>query len=105
MRLPHRLIAGLGTLLIATLCVGAAAQAQAPAAGSNLPWGLPPLPPGIGPVEKFADISGPAQRTASNKTNRHGANANYGQRQKPTLHERKRGYRQEGLTYLLAVTA
>ena len=35
MRLPHRLIAGLGTLLIATLCAGAAAQAQAPAAGSR----------------------------------------------------------------------
>src|SRR6516164_5006300 len=61
MRLPHRLISGLGTLLIATLCAGAAAQAQAPAAGSNLPWGLPPLPPGIGPVEKFADISGTPQ--------------------------------------------
>src|SRR5262249_44254417 len=61
MRLPHRLIAGLGTLLIATLCAGAAAQAQAPAAGSNLPWGLPPLPPGIGPVEKFADISSTPQ--------------------------------------------
>ena len=61
MRLPHRLIAGLGTLLIATFCAGTAARAQAPAAGSNLPWGLPPLPPGIGPVEKFADISSTPQ--------------------------------------------
>jgi hypothetical protein len=36
-----------------------AAQAQAP----NLvqPWGLPPLPQGVGPVEKFADVSGTPQ--------------------------------------------
>ena len=25
------------------------------------PWGLPPLPPGVGPVEKFADVSGTPQ--------------------------------------------
>jgi len=25
------------------------------------PWGLPPLPPGIGPVEKFADVSNAPQ--------------------------------------------
>src|SRR6516165_6831601 len=43
MRLPQNLIAGLGTLLIAALCAGTVAQAQAPAAGSNLSWGLPPL--------------------------------------------------------------
>src|SRR6516162_4451575 len=65
MRLPHHLIAGLGTLLIAALCAGTVAQAQAPAAGSNLPWGLPPLPPGIGPVEKFADISSTPQGSFS----------------------------------------
>src|SRR4051794_14608244 len=38
-----------------------AARAQAPAAGAPLPWGLPPLPPGVGPVEKFADIGGTPQ--------------------------------------------
>src|SRR5438105_3466833 len=48
MRLPHRLIVGLGTLLIATLCAGAAAQAQAPAAGSNLPWDCHPCRLGSG---------------------------------------------------------
>jgi gluconolactonase len=37
------------------------AAAQAPAAGPIQPWGLPPLPPGIGPVEKFADISSTPQ--------------------------------------------
>ena len=35
-----------------------AANAQAPAAnaGPVQPWGLPPLPQGVGPVEKFADL-------------------------------------------------
>jgi len=37
------------------------AAAQAPAAGPIQPWGLPPLPPGVGPVEKFADISSTPQ--------------------------------------------
>jgi hypothetical protein len=36
------------------------APAQAPVqptnAGPVQPWGLPPLPTGVGPVEKFADI-------------------------------------------------
>ena len=40
---------------------GAGAQTQEPAAGPVQPWGLPPLPPGVGPVEKFADISGTPQ--------------------------------------------
>ena len=34
---------------------GGAAEAQAPSVVQ--PWGLPPLPPGVGPVEKFADVS------------------------------------------------
>lgn len=40
---------------------GNKARAQAPATGAPLPWGLPPLPPGAGPVEKFADIGGTPQ--------------------------------------------
>jgi gluconolactonase len=35
----------------------ACAQGQAPVQ----PWGLPPLPAGIGPVEKFADVSNTPQ--------------------------------------------
>src|SRR5215469_17787987 len=34
---------------------GGAAETQAPS--PTQPWGLPPLPPGVGPVEKFADVS------------------------------------------------
>ena len=39
--------------------VGGGAMAQAPAPVQ--PWGLPPLPAGIGPVEKFADVSNTPQ--------------------------------------------
>src|SRR5215472_12565957 len=51
------------TLALVILLIGTAglAPAQAPAqptnAGPVQPWGLPPLPAGIGPVEKFADVS------------------------------------------------
>ena len=38
---------------------GGAASAQT--AGPVQPWGLPPLPPDIGPVEKFADVSNTPQ--------------------------------------------
>src|SRR4051812_34689122 len=38
-----------------------AAPAPAANAGPVQPWGLPPLPQGIGPVEKFADVSGTDQ--------------------------------------------
>jgi hypothetical protein len=38
---------------------GGAARAQT--AGPVQPWGLPPLPPDIGPVEKFADVSNTPQ--------------------------------------------
>ena len=44
-------------LLCALFGPGGAARAQAPAAGPIQPWGLPPLPAGVGPVEKFADVS------------------------------------------------
>ena len=40
---------------------GGAARAQAPTAGPVQPWGLPSLPQGVGPVEKFADVSGTPQ--------------------------------------------
>jgi len=45
-------------LLCAVAGLAGAAKAQAPA---GVPWGLPPLPPGVGPVEKFADVSGTPQ--------------------------------------------
>src|SRR2546430_11616345 len=55
----------LGMIAIAGTLAGpggvARAQTQTPAAGAPLPWGLPPLPPGVGPVEKFADIGGTPQ--------------------------------------------
>jgi hypothetical protein len=70
----HRwLIAGLSTMLFAVGSVvawpgvGAWAQAPAPATSPSPPsmpvqaWGLPPLPAGVGPVEKFADVSGTPQ--------------------------------------------
>ncbi len=59
MRMHRILIVGLGIALLG-ICGGTAiAQAPAPAsnAGPVQPWGLPPLPPGVGPIEKFADIS------------------------------------------------
>ena len=57
----YRLFTALGIALTGILCAtpgaGGAAMAQAPAAGPVQPWGLPPLPAGVGPVEKFADVS------------------------------------------------
>ena len=56
----HILTAGLAIGLIGWLyaAVGpeGVAWAQAPAAGPVQPWGVPPLPQGVGPIEKFADI-------------------------------------------------
>ena len=47
-------------LVILMIGIASPAPAQAPAqptnAGPVQPWGLPPLPAGVGPVEKFADI-------------------------------------------------
>ena len=61
MRMYHILFTRLGIALIGILCAtcgpGGVAMAQAPAAGPVQPWGLPPLPAGVGPVEKFADVS------------------------------------------------
>src|ERR1700726_4554817 len=53
------LIRLVGAALIGMLCATGAARAQAP--GPVQPWGLPPLPAGVGPVEKFADVSGTPQ--------------------------------------------
>src|SRR5205809_2983673 len=68
MRMHRILIAGLG-IALAGVCCGiagpVAAQAPAPAPASNAGpvqrWGLPPLPPGVGPIEKFADVSNTPQ--------------------------------------------
>jgi gluconolactonase len=64
-RIHHNLIKGLAAAAIgiffAIASPGDAAKAQALAAGPAQPWGLPPLPSGIGPVEKFADVSGTPQ--------------------------------------------
>ena len=59
MRMCRGLIHSLVATLFAMLCATAGPRAQTP----NLvqPWGLPPLPPGVGPVEKFADVSGTPQ--------------------------------------------
>src|SRR5260370_36329789 len=58
--LIESLAAAVGLLCVTFGPVGAA-KAQAKAAGPIQPWGLPPLPPGVGPVEKFADVSGTPQ--------------------------------------------
>ena len=55
------LIEALAFVLLAALYAPVGpAVAQTPAqpanAGPIQPWGLPPLPSGVGPVEKFADI-------------------------------------------------
>jgi hypothetical protein len=61
------LIEGLWALLFGILCAVAApggvarAQAPTPPPAPVQPWGLPPLPAGVGPVEKFADVSGTPQ--------------------------------------------
>src|ERR1700752_1193947 len=48
-----------GAVLIGMFCATGAASSQAP--GPVQPGGLPPMPAGIGPVEKFADVSGTPQ--------------------------------------------
>ena len=63
MRIRDNLIECFVAVSIGLLCAvagpGGVARAQAPA--GPVPWGLPPLPPGVGPVEKFADVSGTPQ--------------------------------------------
>ena len=62
MRIHRILDLGLAIALLGFLSVIAGpAAAQAPPAGPVQPWGLPPLPPGVGPIEKFADISNTPQ--------------------------------------------
>ncbi len=65
MRMRHVMITALRFALIAIVCAIASpadvARAQTPAAGPIQPWGLPPLPAGVGPVEKFADVSNTPQ--------------------------------------------
>jgi len=55
----------LGALLAGSGAVGGPAFAQTPTppanAGPVQPWGLPPLPQGVGPVEKFVDIGNTPQ--------------------------------------------
>jgi gluconolactonase len=61
MSMRHTLLdfmVSIGLLLATTGTVGVA-KAQSPAPVQ--PWGLPPLPAGIGPVEKFADVSNTPQ--------------------------------------------
>src|ERR671922_2011631 len=63
MRIRRIPIAGLAIVLTGILSasagLGGTVQAQSPAPAANpvQPWGLPPLPAGVGPVEKFADVS------------------------------------------------
>ena len=65
MHIRPNLTGTLASLAIGLLCAIAVppdtARAQAPASGPVQPWGLPPLPQGVGPVEKFADVSGAPQ--------------------------------------------
>ena len=57
MSMRHGLIAALGSVLLAILCTiagltgTARAQTPAPTSAQGLPWGLPPLPPGVGPID------------------------------------------------------
>src|ERR1700716_2703010 len=59
----HILLEMLATMLIGVFLAVAgpevAAHAQTPSVVQ--PWGLPPLPPGVGPVEKFADVGNTPQ--------------------------------------------
>ena len=63
MPMRHSLITTVVILLIGiSIAIAApwgAAKAQTPSLVQ--PWGLPPLPPGVGQVEKFADVSNTPQ--------------------------------------------
>jgi gluconolactonase len=64
MRMSHTAPMGVASLFFGFLCAfGPVADRDAVAQTASLvqPWGLPPLPPGVGPVEKFADASGTPQ--------------------------------------------
>jgi hypothetical protein len=56
MHIGRTLVHGLAAASIGILyAIAGAAQAQAPSLVQ--PWGLPPLPAGVGPVEKCASVS------------------------------------------------
>jgi gluconolactonase len=56
-------VQGIASLLLGFLYAftSPVATTEAQTAGPVQPWGLPPLPAGIGPIEKFADVSGTPQ--------------------------------------------
>jgi hypothetical protein len=59
MRRDAMLIEGLRILVAGLIyALPSPARAQAAVAGPVQSWGLPPLPPGVGALEKFADVSG-----------------------------------------------
>jgi hypothetical protein len=59
----HILVDCIATLLVGLFLttVGTVTTARAQYSAPVQPWGLPPLPSGIGPVEKFADIGNTPQ--------------------------------------------
>ena len=64
MRMSHTALLSVASLFFGFLCAfGPVADKDAAAQTASLvqPWGLPPLPAGVGPVEKFADVSGTPQ--------------------------------------------
>ena len=63
MPVRHTLTETLGAALFGIFLGIAGPGSPAHAQTSNLvqPWGLPPLPPGVGQVEKFADVSNTPQ--------------------------------------------
>jgi gluconolactonase len=63
MKIRHTYIQLLSAVVIASVlaCAAPLGAARAQTAGPVQSWGLPPLPAGIGPVEKFADVSNTPQ--------------------------------------------
>src|SRR5277367_1821014 len=62
MPMCRTVIKTLGIVLIGIFAIaGPGRLAKAQTASLVQPWGLPPLPPGVGQVEKFADVSGTPQ--------------------------------------------
>jgi gluconolactonase len=63
MAMRHKLAKIVGTALIGItlLTAGPGGDARAQTPSLVQPWGLPPVPSGVGPVEKFADVSNTPQ--------------------------------------------